>query len=228
MVVERVFAYTGGMGIDAPLPLSLFATGAPSLDAGAAFRRDQLDDRCWVDVAAGWVHGGDELLAELADALPWTQSRRLMWGNWVDEPRLTAAAALDGARTPPLLREITAALSARYAAEFHSCFCNFYRGGNDSVAWHSDRNGRTEADPYVAIVSLGGPRQFVMRPKDAELRRGTRARTWTLHSGDLLVMGGSCQHEWEHAVPKVHHAPPRMSVTFRHRPRAGQAAPPTG
>jgi alkylated DNA repair dioxygenase AlkB len=142
-----------------------------------------------------------------------------MWDRWVDEPRLTSAAPVDASAPVPILREIARTLSARYALDFHSCFCNFYRGGRDSVAWHADRNGRTELDPYVAIVSLGGPRQFTMRPKDPELRRGTRARSWLLHSGDLLVMGGSCQHAWEHAVPKAQHAPPRMSVTFRHRPR---------
>jgi alkylated DNA repair dioxygenase AlkB len=207
------------MGIDTPLPLSLFASGAPAIDADAPFRREQLDDRCWVDFAPGWVKGGDELLVELVDALPWAQRRRRMWDNWVDEPRLTCATALDEPVTLPILRDLAAALSARYELDFHSCFCNYYRGGTDSVAWHADRNGRTELDPYVAIVSLGGPRQFTMRPKDPESRRGTRARSWTLHSGDLLVMGGSCQHQWEHSVPKVHHAPPRMSVTFRHRPR---------
>jgi alkylated DNA repair dioxygenase AlkB len=216
------------MGIDAPLPLSLFASGAPALEPAAVVTREQLDERCWIDHAPGFVSGGDELLAQLVDELPWKQSRRLMWGNWVDEPRLTSGAALDLATSPATLRELAAAFSARYDLEFHSCFCNFYRDGHDSVAWHADRNGKTELDPYVAIVSLGGPRQFSMRPKDPEVRRGTRARSWTLHSGDLLVMGGSCQHAWEHSVPKVQRAAPRMSVTFRHRPRADPRAVPTG
>jgi alkylated DNA repair dioxygenase AlkB len=35
--------------------------------------------------------------------------------------------------------------------------------------------------------------------------------------GDLLVMGGSCQRTWRHAIPKVASAGPRISVTFRHR-----------
>ena len=55
-------------------------------------------------------------------------------------------------------------------------------------------------------------------------------RTTLLHSelsgliaalghGDLLVMGGACQHDWEHAVPKVRHAGPRISITYRHGER---------
>jgi hypothetical protein len=102
------------MGIDAPLPLplSLFASGVPMLDAGAVFSREQLDDRCWVDLAPGWVSGGDELLARLAEELPWKQSRRLMWGNWVDEPRLTCGVSLDLASTPPILGELARALGA--------------------------------------------------------------------------------------------------------------------
>jgi alkylated DNA repair dioxygenase AlkB len=178
-------------------------------------------------VAPNWLDGGDELLARLEADLPWKQGRRLMWGNWVDEPRLTCGVGLRHGDTPPILPTMAAALSARYGVELDSCFCNLYREGTDSVAWHSDRDGRVQLDPLVAIVSLGGPRQFAMRPKDPTMRRGTRARSWTLHSGDLLVMGGSCQHLWEHAVPKAHHAPPRMSVTFRHR-APGEAAAPTG
>lgn len=204
------------MGIDAPLPLSLFASSAPRLAETPTFHREQLDELCWVDHAPGWLHGGDELLAELAEVLPWKQGRRLMWGNWVDEPRLTCGTALRQAGAPAIVREMAAALSERYGKQLDSCFCNYYRGGSDSVAWHADRDGRTKVDPLVAIVSLGGPRQFAMRPIDAARRRGMRARTWMLHSGDLLVMGGSCQHTWEHSIPKVRHAPPRMSVTFRH------------
>ena len=216
------------MGIETPLPLSLFASGAPALSAAARLERTALDERCWVDLAPGWIDGGDELLARLADDLPWKQGRRLMWQQWVDEPRLTSVAPLDDDATPPLLRDMAAELSQRYARDFYSCFCNFYRDGTDSVAWHADRNGRTEREPWVAIVSLGGPRHFTMRPTDAELRRGTRAHSWTLHSGDLLVMGGACQHDWEHAVPKMRGAPPRMSVTFRHRPQPDHEASPSG
>jgi alkylated DNA repair dioxygenase AlkB len=208
------------MALDAPLPLSLFAWGTPEVRCNATVVREVLDDRCWVDRGSGWLGGGDELLGELAEALPWNQGRRLMWGNWVDEPRLTSGAGLHLPNAPTVLRSMACALSERYGVEFDSCFCNYYRGGSDSVAWHADRDGRTQIDPLVAIVSLGGPRQFAMRPKDPLVRRGTRARLWTLHSGDLLVMGGSCQHEWEHSIPKVRHAPPRMSVTFRHRPRS--------
>src|SRR5215203_6054011 len=132
------------MGIDAPLPLSLFATGDPTIDAGAPFHREQLDDRCWAEHSPGWIQGGDELLVQLADVLPWSQRQRVMWGEWVDEPRLTSAAAVGDDAPVPILREIARALSARFALDFHSCFCNFYRGGSDSVAWHADRNGRTE------------------------------------------------------------------------------------
>ena len=216
------------MGIEGPLPLSLFASGDPAVAADVAVVRHVLDASCWVDVASGWLTGGDVLLGQLADDLPWKQSRRLMWGNWVDEPRLTCGSALRSGEARPVVRAMAEALSARYHVDFDSCFCNYYRGGSDSVAWHSDRDGKVQIDPLVAIVSLGGPRQFAMRPKDPVDRRGARARSWVLHSGDLLVMGGSCQHTWEHAVPKPRNAPPRMSVTFRHRRQRDLAAAATG
>jgi alkylated DNA repair dioxygenase AlkB len=82
------------------------------------------------------------------------------------------------------------------------------------VAWHGDTIGRgmTE-DTMVAIVSLGAPRSLLLRR-----RGGGRALRHELGHGDLLVMGGSCQRTWEHAVPKTTRAAgPRISVQFRPR-----------
>ena len=201
---EQVFD-TGDV---AALPLSLFATGDPALATGVVVERDELDELCWVDVGRGWMCGGDALLEQLVRDLPWRQGRRLMWGNWVDEPRLGAAVRLRDA--PPLLRAAARALAGTYATPFDSCWCNYYRDGRDSVAWHADQEGRQRREPLVAIISLGGPRAFGLRPMG-----GGTARMYTLHSGDLLVMGGATQHRWEHAVLKCAHAAPRLSVTFR-------------
>ncbi|MHB1139402.1 MAG: alpha-ketoglutarate-dependent dioxygenase AlkB [Microthrixaceae bacterium] len=60
------------------------------------------------------------------------------------------------------------------------------------------------------MVSLGSTRRFLLRPKD-----GGRSITFTPAGGDLLVMGGACQHRWEHSVPRARLGGPRISVTFR-------------
>ena len=133
-----------------------------------------------------------------------------MYGRMVEEPRLGAHLRRRSAGVPTVLDDMTAALGARYRCTFNSVWVNYYRGGQDSVAWHSDRIGIDPANAVVAIVSLGGPRRFLLRPAG-----GGRSRSFTLASGDLLVMGGSCQQNWEHSIPKVASAPPRMSVTFR-------------
>ena len=63
----------------------------------------------------------------------------------------------------------------------------------------------------MAIVSLGGSRRFLLRPKG-----GGQSVRLEPGPGDLLVMGGACQRTWEHTVPKVAFAQPRISLTFRH------------
>ena len=93
-------------------------------------------------------------------------------------------------------------------------FC-LYRDGADSVAWHGDTIGVKHADTVVAIVSVGSARPLLLRP-----RGGGSRLSFPLGHGDLLVMGGTCQRTWEHAVPKVRAAGPRMSIQFR---RAGVA-----
>ena len=94
---------------------------------------------------------------------------------------------------------------------FRTAGCCYYRDGRDSVAWHGDTIGRgSSQDTMVAIVSVGDPRRLLLRP-----RGGGDSLAFELGHGDLLVMGGSCQRTWEHAVPKVAHAGPRLSVQFR-------------
>jgi alkylated DNA repair dioxygenase AlkB len=113
----------------------------------------------------------------------------------------------------PVVGDMLDALAERYERPFSSGGLNLYRDGRDSVAWHGDRIPDEVVEPVVAVVSLGHPRMFRLRPKG-----GGRSVPFLLLSGDLLVTGGTAQRTWEHSVPKVASAGPRMSVTFRHGP----------
>ena len=194
-----------------PLPLSLFGAGASAVEVRPRFERHQLDPCCWVDRVDGLVAGADTLFGAVEEGFEWSRGRRLMYGRWLDEPRLTARLELSDPEVPPVVGEIVEVLEARYQRAFTGLFCNYYRSGDDGVAWHSDRIGRRVVDPLVAIISLGGPRTFAMRDRSGN----SAVHRWLLHSGDLLVMGGATQHHWEHSVPKSVSAPPRISLTTR-------------
>ncbi len=194
-----------------PLPLSLFGAGPARVVSNARFKRYQLDPCCWVDTCCGFIEGADTLFSTVESNFSWHQGRRLMYGTWHDEPRLTALFELEDPQVPTVVVDAAAALGDRYRRNFTGLFCNYYRDGNDGVAWHSDRIGRTSVDPLVAIISLGGPRTFAMRDRSG----GAEAVRWRLHSGDLLVMGGATQHHWEHGIAKLAEAPPRISLTTR-------------
>ena len=138
-----------------------------------------------------------------------------MYDNVVDVPRLLHNYGIGELLPHRALTEAREALNAYYRPELGEPFvtagCCYYRDGHDSVAWHGDRIGRGDReDTMVAIVSLGDPRRLALRP-----RGGGASLSFTLGHGDLLVMGGSCQRTWEHSVPKVAHAGPRLSVQFR-------------
>ena len=190
-------------------PITLFGALEPTVASAPRFERLALDETSWVDVARDLLLGADSLFHDLVGALPFTQSRRLMYDRWVDEPRLSCGLELRDA--PAVIRLLARTFTKTYGVTFDSCFVNYYRDGRDSVAWHSDRIGRAMLDPMVAIVSLGGPRRFGLRPKGGGASRG-----FTLYSGDALVMGGGCQHRFEHSVPKMAFAPARLSLSFRH------------
>ena len=177
----------------------------------ARLARHHLDERSWVDHVPRWLLHPDQLFEELLTAGRWQQRDRHMYDNVVTEPRLVSSYTTDD--LPTRLQHVRATLSTRYRVEFDSTFINLYRDGQDSVAWHGDSNRKTMRNPLVAIVSIGDRRRLLLRPASGQ-RRVSRA--FELGGGDLLVMGGACQHEWQHTVPKVRSAGARMSVTFRH------------
>ncbi|MFJ4787488.1 alpha-ketoglutarate-dependent dioxygenase AlkB [Streptomyces sp. NPDC088794] len=179
-------------------------------------RRTRLGLGAWIDVLPGWLSGSDTLFEQLAAEVPWRAERRTMYDQVVDVPRLLAFYGRDDALPHPVLDEARDALSAHYADELREPFTTaglcHYRDGRDSVAWHGDRIGRgAREDTMVAILSVGAPRDLLLRP----VRGGESVRR-PLGHGDLIVMGGSCQRTWEHCVPKsTRAAGPRISVQFR-------------
>jgi len=182
----------------------------------ATVRRTQLTRGAWVDVRRGWVSAPTALFDLLSAGVPWHAERREMYEREVDVPRLLSFYE-EGAPLPhPLLTDARERLSLYYASELREPFVTaglcLYRDGRDSVAWHGDTIGRSRTeDTMVAIVSVGSPRALLLRP-----RGGGEALKFMLGHGDLIVMGGSCQRTWEHAVPKTAQpVGPRISIQFR-------------
>ncbi|MEO7262037.1 MAG: alpha-ketoglutarate-dependent dioxygenase AlkB [Jatrophihabitantaceae bacterium] len=226
---------------------------------GGAVSRQPLTSGAWLDVRPGWLAGADALFDNLLDRVAWQAEEREMYQRIVAVPRLLSFYD-EGATLPhPVLEEAREQLSAHYADElgepFRTAGLCLYRDGRDSVAWHGDRIGRSRTeDTMVAILSIGAPRQLLLRPRpgsplrshsadvssaDASSSDGSSSDASTPHGsppgggapnsaagvlrhslghGDLIVMGGSCQRTWEHAVPKTSKpVGPRISIQFRPR-----------
>ena len=193
---------------------SLLDAGPPAFDASySGVERLWLDPTSWVDWGRGWVSGSDALFAEVLASRRWGVRTRWMYDRRVEEPRLTSPWNLASGEPllPPVLEEMRRSLSAHHGVPFDSAGFNLYRDGKDGVAWHSDRISKEIAEPVIALVSLGEPRKLLLRP-----RGGGRSRPFPLGRGDLLVVGGTTNRLWEHAIPKVARAGPRISIAFRH------------
>jgi alkylated DNA repair dioxygenase AlkB len=192
--------------------------GGVAIGSLAASQRTVLGKGAWVDVLPGWLTGSGTLFERLITAVPWQAERRRMYDRVVEVPRLLCFYAEDAPLPDPILYDARSALTRHYADElgepFRTTGLCFYRDGRDSVAWHGDTIGRgSTEDTMVAIVSVGAPRALLLRP-----RGGGQIVRYALGHGDLIVMGGSCQRTWEHAVPKTAKpAGPRISIQFRPR-----------
>jgi len=199
---------------------SLFGQGEPSInpELGHASRL-RLSRGAWVDHLPGWLDGHDTIFERMMDTISWQQKSRSMYDRIVDEPRLTYSfdtSQESGNNHYPqgleVIQEMLDSLNQHYDYEFSTVSLNLYRDGTDSVAWHGDQVARHRLTALVATVSVGEPRPFRLRPKS-----GGASHTLLLGHGDLTVMGGTCQRTWEHCVPKVAKAGPRIVIMFRPR-----------
>jgi alkylated DNA repair dioxygenase AlkB len=185
--------------------LDLF--GAPTIRFDETFTgitRRELAEGAWVEYQPGWITGHDTLFDELEQTLTWRTEERRMYDKTVMTPRLLASVR------HPLVDAMRTSLSVRYGEEFVRTTAALYRDGNDSVAFHGDTTARDMEEALVATVSLGEPRKFLLKPT-----AGGASIAYQLGRGDLIVMGGTCQRTWRHAIPKVAYAGPRVAVMFR-------------
>ncbi len=201
----------------APVQGNLFAVGPVGPRPDAPVERTDLGQGAWVDVARGWFGGADELMERLQRGVDWRHHRRWMYERLVDEPRLSRWYSADEAMPDEGLAAFRVAAGRHYGVRFGAVALNYYRDGRDSVAPHTDRELRHIEDTLVAILTLGAARPFLLRPLG-----GGRAIDLRPASGDLLVMGGTCQETWEHAVPKVTRgAGARISASIRWARKGG-------
>lgn len=201
-IIEHMFALESGQQ-------SLFGATSPRFDPTfSQLNRIHLDDTAWLDYCPMWLSGDETLFAALAAEAEWRQPTVRMYDRDVLTPRLVSRIDPE---VCPVIPDMIESLSARYERRLDQVSAGWYRDGNDSVAYHGDRVARERDIAIVATVSLGAARRFSIRRKE-----GGAARAFSLGHGDLVVMGGSCQRTWEHAVPKVRSAEPRMALMFRH------------
>ncbi len=204
------------MGFVAALQLGFFASGDVSINEAAAPDRADLDSGAWVEVRRGWLLGADTLCEELITGVPWAQNRRRMYDRVVDDPRLSwrqgtdVDLSHDGDLPHGALETAGHELGRLYQVPLAGPSLNYYRDGRDSVAFHADRELRHLSNTLVVIVTLGATRPFLLRPLG-----GGKSIDFRPASGDLLVMGGACQALYEHCVPKIASAGPRISASWR-------------
>lgn len=165
-----------------------------------------------------------ELFGQLRRDIDWQQEDVLIFGQRRRVPRLVAWHGDPGASYTysgtsheprpwtPALESIRARIDALTGCTFNSVLLNLYRDGRDGMGWHADDEPELGREPVIASVSLGAARRFCLRHRRLKDRR----LDVSLGDGSLLLMAGTTQHHWLHAVPKT--AAPvgaRINLTFR-------------
>jgi alkylated DNA repair dioxygenase AlkB len=195
-------------------------SAAFSIDRDAKPERLELDGESWVDVTRSWLRGADDVYAALVDGVPWRQGRVFRYERYLDEPRLGSWFQRDTPYPHPALTEAHRAIQHQYRVTFDGVGLAFYRDGRDSVAFHRDTDLRYCENTVIAILTLGARRPWLLQARG----NGDKVVDLAPASGDLIVLGGRCQADWLHAVPKSSGARPagRISAQWRWTSRTGK------
>ena len=114
----------------------------------------------------------------------------------------------------PELQEIKKAIETESEIKFNSVLINYYRDGQDRVAWHSDDEKELGKNPVIGSVSLGAERTFKLRHK--HYKTNELKKSIILKNGSFLLMEGTTQHHWMHEIPRTAKPiGPRINLTFR-------------
>ena len=195
--------------------------------ADAPVERLALDGTSWVDVSRGWLAGADTLFEALRADVAWETSRLFRYDHWVEERRLGAFWRPGNPLPHPALAPVHRTLQHRYRVQLDGFGLIQYRDGHDGQAFHRDTDMRWLDDTVIAVLTLGARRPWLLRPRASRhsLAEG-RGATHDLAPGpgDLIVMGGRCQADWEHSVPYLagEHVGVRISLQWRHARRTGR------
>jgi alkylated DNA repair dioxygenase AlkB len=200
----------------------------PAVAADPVVERIALDATSWVDVVRGFVTEADEVHDVVADRTAWSEERVFRYDHWVEVNRLGAGWRRGDPVAHPVLLDAHRWLQHRYRVTFDGFSLVRYRDGRDGQGFHRDRDMRWLDDTVIAVLSLGAQRPWLLRPRTHRDRHGLEHRGATHDlapaSGDLLVMGGRCQADWEHSVTPVPRSPvgDRISLQWRWTSRQGR------
>ncbi len=173
------------------------------------------------------VRESEFLLNKLLELIPWQQEFLRVAGRTVAIPRLqcwmgdhASHYGYSCIRLTPLpwheeVLFIRKRIETLCNIEFNSVLLNYYRNGNDSVAWHADDETELGKDPIIASASFGAERKFQLKQK--QNKKGlSKNYVMTLKNGSLIVMGEGLQENWLHQLPKVKELEEaRINLTFR-------------
>jgi alkylated DNA repair dioxygenase AlkB len=161
---------------------------------------------------------GDKILNELINNTNWKQPIIRMYDKDVLSPRLMGwygdanGRIADIAPWTPSLLMIKEKVEARTGFQFNAVLVNYYRDGNDSVAWHSDKESVPGRKTTVGSVSFGQVRSFDIRNK----YNHDEKYSVKLEHGSFLFMKPGMQDYWEHRIAKsTRPMKPRLNLTFR-------------
>ncbi|WRT67200.1 uncharacterized protein IL334_004166 [Kwoniella shivajii] len=172
------------------------------------------------------------LMDYLLNELPWYRVKYTVRGININTPRYTTVFGKDSTiipwtgyqkcnprAIPEVLQRLMRKVEQVTSSTFNFCLVNYYSSGVDSISYHSDSESFLGPNPTIASLTLGYPRDFLLRhvnyKNHPRTGKAVEIEKFVLEDGDMVVMKGRTQHEWQHSIPKRKLAKGRINITFR-------------
>ena len=168
------------------------------------------------------IEANDKFM-QLDKEIAWTNEVVMLFGKQIQLSRKVAFYGNEGLtytysgriknayNWSSVLEHIKSLITAHSGETFNACLLNYYHDGTEGMGWHSDNERELVEQAAIASLSLGDSRDFVLKHKTT--KQNVRVH---LENGSLLIMKGSIQEHWLHALPKTKKSKnPRINLTFR-------------
>jgi alkylated DNA repair dioxygenase AlkB len=196
----------------------------------------QLTEKTWLIQKKEAVSCSEEEFSEFWKLCPTVRHKIKIMGKFVDIPRFqklygegvyiySGTETVGDPNFPEIVKRCLEISKEMYPEfSWNGALVNWYPDGKSYIGAHSDDEKDLVENAPILSFSFGGVRTFRLKYKKNKKNNSNKSENkkiiekidFLTENKSLIVMGGNCQKEYKHEIPKTSKkVSPRINVTVR-------------